>query len=69
MSFFYSDPDLDKGLFMATCTACHEWFHKRCERINALVFKDEEKGKKRLVETVKTFFDDSVKTSHRMNKS
>ena len=37
--FFNSNPDLDKGLPMATCTACSEWFHKKCERINALVLK------------------------------
>ena len=44
--FFNSDPDIDKNLFMATCTACSEWFHKKWDRINALVFKHEEKAKK-----------------------
>ena len=44
--FFNSNPDVDKDLFMATRAACSEWFHKNCERINALVFKDEEKAKK-----------------------
>ena len=46
MPFFNSDPDTDKDLFMATCSACNKWFHKKCERINALVFKDEEKAKR-----------------------
>ena len=50
---------------MATCAACNEWFHKKCERINALVFKDEEKAKNGLVETVKKFFDDFVKNIER----
>ena len=44
MPFFNSDPDVDKGLFMATCAVCNEWFHKKCERINAPVFKDEGKA-------------------------
>ena len=39
LPFFNSNPDVDKGLSMATCTACSEWFHKKCERINALVLK------------------------------
>ena len=59
--FFNSDSDVDKGLFMATCAACNERFHKKCERINALVFKNEEKVKKWTVETVIKFFNDSVK--------
>ena len=59
--FFNSDPDVDKGLFMATCAACYERFHKKCERINALAFKNEEKVKKWTVETVIKFFNDSVK--------
>ena len=46
MPFFNSDPGVDKGLSMVTCAACNEWFHKKYERINALVFKDEEKAKK-----------------------
>ena len=46
MPFSNSDPDVDKGLFMATCAACNEWFHKKSERINALVFKDVGKAKK-----------------------
>ena len=61
MPFFNADPDVDKGLFTATCAACNEWFHKKCENINALVFKDEEKLKNGFVETVKKFFDDSLK--------
>ena len=44
--FLNSDPVVHKDLFMATCAACIEWFHKKCERINALVLKDEEKVKK-----------------------
>ena len=56
MSFFNSDPDLDKGLFMATCAACNEWFLKKCERINALVLKMRKKRKNGLAETVKKFF-------------
>ena len=65
MPFFNSDPDVNKGLLMANCAACNEWFHKKCERINALVFKDEEKAKNGLVETVKKFFDDFVKNIER----
>ena len=41
---FNSDPDVDKDLLMATCTAYNEWFHKKCERINTPVFKDEGKA-------------------------
>ena len=56
MPFFNSAPDIDKGLFMATCAACNEWFHKKCERINALVFKDEGKAKKWTWRNYKKFF-------------
>ena len=56
MPFFNSDPDADKDLFMATFSACNKWFHKKCERINALVFKDEEKAKRWTCRTVKKFF-------------
>ena len=46
MPFFSSHPDIHKGLSMATCAACNEWFHKKCERINALIVKNEGKTKK-----------------------
>ena len=56
MPFFDSDPDIDKGLFMVTCAACNEWFHKKCERLNALVFKDEGKAKKWTCRNCKNVF-------------
>ena len=66
--FFNSDPDVDKALFMATCAACNEWFHKKCERINALVFKDVGKAKKWTCRNCKSFFDDSVKKLRGVNE-
>ena len=56
MPFSNSDPDVDKGLSMATCTACNEWFHKKYEILNALVFKDEEKAKKLTCRNCKKVF-------------
>ena len=56
MPFSNSDPDLDKGLSMATCAACNEWFHKKYEILNALVFKDEEKAKKLTCRNCKKVF-------------
>ena len=56
MPFFDSDPDIDKGLFMVICAACNEWFHKKCERLNALVFKDEGKAKKWTCRNFKNVF-------------
>ena len=41
---------------MATCAGCNELFHKKCERINALAFKDEEKAKNGIVGTVNSRF-------------
>ena len=36
-----SDPEKDKGLFMACCSVCEEWFHQKCVKINREVFLDE----------------------------
>ena len=63
--FCNSDLDVDKGLFIATCAACNELFHKICERINALVFKDEGKVKKWTFRNCQKVFDDSVKNFER----
>ena len=45
MPYFKSDPDNDKGLFMICCSVCEEWYHKKCENVHSLVFKDEKKRK------------------------
>ena len=45
-----------RSVILPLSNACNEWFHKKCERINAPVFKDEGKAKNELVETVKRFF-------------
>ena len=45
MPYFKSDPDNDKGLFMICCSVCEEWYHKKCESIHSLIFKDETKAK------------------------
>ena len=40
-TFFDSDPQEDTGLFMVCCVDCDEWFHKRCEKVTAKIFKDD----------------------------
>nr|XP_047124266.1 uncharacterized protein LOC105849580 [Hydra vulgaris] len=44
MSFFDSDVETDKGLFMAQCSNCSEWFHKRCQNIPTNIFKNKNYG-------------------------
>ena len=41
--FFEDDPKEDKGFFMAFCSVCGEWYHKRCENIPVAIFRDEKK--------------------------
>ena len=41
--FFEDDPTEDNGLFMAICSVCGEWYHKRCENIPVAIFHDEKK--------------------------
>ena len=45
MPYFKSDPDNDKGFFMICCSVCEEWYHKKCESVHSLIFKDETKAK------------------------
>ena len=39
-NFDESDPKKDKGLFMACCSVCEEWFHQKCVKIKREVFLD-----------------------------
>ena len=43
LPFFEDDPKEDKGFFMAFCSVCKEWYHKRCENIPVAIFRDEKK--------------------------
>ena len=38
--FFEDDPKEDKGFFMAFCSVCGEWYHKRCENIPVAILRD-----------------------------
>ena len=42
--FFEDDPKEDKRFFMAFCSLCGEWYHKRCENIPLALFRDEKKA-------------------------
>ena len=42
--FFEDDWKEDKGVFMAFCSVCGEWHHKRCENIPVAIFRDEKKA-------------------------
>ena len=42
--FFEDDPKEDKGFFMAFCSVCGEYYHKRCENIPVVIFRDEKKA-------------------------
>ena len=44
--FYEEDLEEDKGLFMACCCSCEEWFHRRCEKIPVAVFKDDQETRK-----------------------
>ena len=41
--FFEDDPKEDKGFFMAFCSVCGEWYHKRCENIPLPFFETKKK--------------------------
>ena len=43
--YFPNDAEEDEGLFMAMCSVCCEWFHKKCLRIPKKVFTDEKNHK------------------------
>ena len=40
-AYFDADCDDDDGKFMAMCSMCKEWFHKKCLGISRKVFTDE----------------------------
>ena len=42
--FFEDDPKEDKGFFMAFCSVCGEWYHKRYENVPVAIFRDEKKA-------------------------
>ena len=42
--FFKDDLKEDKGFFMAFCSVCGEWYHKRCENVPVAIFRDEKKA-------------------------
>ena len=44
MPFYETDPDEDKGLFTISCSCCEERFHKKCEKVNVSVFRDDNKA-------------------------
>lgn len=44
--FFSNDVDKDRGNFMAMCSFCGDWFHKKCLNIPLKVFKDDREAKK-----------------------
>lgn len=37
-NFDDSDPKEDKGLFMACCSACEEWFDQKCVEMKGKCF-------------------------------
>ena len=41
---FEDDLKENKGFFMAFCSVCREWYHKRCENILVAIFRDERKA-------------------------
>ena len=40
-NFDDSDPEKDKGLYMACCSVCEEWFHQKCVKIKREVLLSE----------------------------
>ena len=44
LPFFEDDPKEDKRFFMAFCSVCREWYHKRRENIPVAVFCNEKKA-------------------------
>ena len=44
VSFLEDDPKEDKRFFMAFCSVCREWYHKRRENIPVAVFCNEKKA-------------------------
>ena len=44
VSFFEDDRKEDKEVFIAFCSVCREWCHKRCENISVAIFCEEKKS-------------------------
>ena len=40
-AYFIDDVKSDNGCFMANCSSCGEWYHKKCMKIPVKVFRDE----------------------------
>ena len=45
-NFFMSDTKDSVDNFMARCSICYEWFHKKCMSISKKVFSSEDEHKK-----------------------
>ena len=42
-AFFEIHTDENPGLYMIECTVCKEWFHKKCQRVHNICFRDHKK--------------------------
>ena len=44
MPFFEEELDKNKGMFMAHCIGCDDWYHRQCEKIPNKVFKNQDEA-------------------------